>query len=61
MTPEAIAFHYMDNLDSKMATLDSIENALEGERPGAHKGGGQWSDYKPHLERKIFFPGDGES
>ena len=61
MTPEAIAFHYMDNLDSKMATLDSIENDLEGERPGVHKGGGQWSDYKPHLERKIFFPGDGES
>ena len=61
MTPEAIAFHYMDNLDSKMATLDSIENNLEGERPGVHKGSGQWSDYKPHLERKIFFPGDGKT
>ena len=58
MTPEAIAFHYLDNLDSKMATLDTIQDELEGERPAGDKVGGQWSDYKHHLERKIFFPGD---
>jgi len=59
MTPEAIAFHYLDNLDSKMATLDTIENELLGERQGADRSAGLWSDYKPHLERRIYFPGDG--
>ncbi len=58
MTPEAIAFHYLDNLDSKMGTLDTIENEM-GANPQstASPGSSAWSDYKPHLERKLFFPG----
>ena len=69
MTPEAVAFHYLDNLDSKMATLASAEDELAAFGAGAagdgsagadgsERGtGGRWSDYKPHLGRKLYFPG----
>ena len=57
MTPEAIAFHYLDNLDSKMGTLDTIENEMSANLQARSPGSATWSDYKPHLERKLFFPG----
>ena len=53
MTPEAIAFHYLDNLDAKLATLSAVEHELPGEPAGEE---GRWSDFKPHLGRKLFFP-----
>ncbi len=55
MTPEAIAFHYLDNLDAKIAMLDVLEkeldlaDAISGEDR-------RWTDFKPSLGRKIFFP-----
>ena len=64
MTPEAIAFHYLDNLDSKMGTIDKMEKELLGELQATDNTSGLWSDYKPHLERKLYFPGrnsDGDS
>ncbi len=59
MTPEAIAFHYLDDLDAKMAGLDAIrkEQRLGGE------GDTRWSAWNPSLGRKLFFPthGGGET
>ena len=55
--PEAIAFHYLDNLDSKMGTIDTMEKELLGELQVGDNASGLWSDYKPHLERKLYFPG----
>ncbi len=53
MTPEAIAFHYLDNLDAKMAMLDDMEKSL----PAAGESGkGRWTDYKPALGQRIYFP-----
>jgi 3'-5' exoribonuclease len=66
MTPEAIAFHYLDNLDAKLGTLSSMEKELDlfgnGQESDAElpaqrpPEGGRWTDFKPHLGRKIFFP-----
>jgi len=55
-TPEAFAVHYLDNLDAKMATLDSIEEELLAPIPGSAPTDGRWSDFKPHLGRRLFFP-----
>lgn len=62
MTAEAIAFHYLDNLDAKLATLNAIEKELPAESESESEQGeldGRWSDFKPHLGRKLFFPKDG--
>ena len=57
MTREAIVFHYLDNLDAKMSTFDTVEQEIEqlGADP-APGDGGRWSDYRPFLGRKLFFP-----
>jgi len=60
MTAEAIAFHYLDNLDAKMATLDSIEDELLPPHPDEPPSDGRWSDYKAHLGRKLYFPERGK-
>ena len=57
MTPAALAFHYLDNLDSKMGTLDAVENEMSANLQARSPGSSAWSDDKPHLERKLFFPG----
>ena len=58
MTAEAMVFHYLDNLDAKLATLRSIQREfppLDAAR--ANDGApGKWSDFKPHLSRKVYFP-----
>ncbi len=57
MTAEAIAFHFLDNLDSKMAMIEDMSNEIaagSGTRPGS----GQWTEFKPALSRRVFFPGD---
>ncbi len=56
MTAEAIAFHYLDNLDAKMATVRAVEKELPRDED---RGGNlsKWSDFKPHLNRKLYFPG----
>jgi 3'-5' exoribonuclease len=57
MTPEAIAFHYLDNLDAKLASLSAIEKEVEAQDPGFNSDElGRWSDFKPHLGKKFFFP-----
>ena len=53
MTPEAIAFHFLDNLDAKMAMLEDMERALPAD-DGSQKG--RWTDYKPTLGKRIYFP-----
>ena len=53
MTAEAIAFEHLDSLDAKLSTLEIVERELP---PDEGSDGPRWSDYKPHLERKIFFP-----
>ncbi|MBN1442712.1 MAG: HD domain-containing protein [Planctomycetes bacterium] len=57
MTAEAIVFHYLDNMDAKLAGLDAMEEELppEGDEE-RQNAAGRWSDYKPHLSRKIYFP-----
>jgi len=55
MTREAIVFHYLDNLDAKLASFDSIEAEFE-QFSGEATPSGRWSDYKPHLGRRLFFP-----
>ncbi|HVR73570.1 MAG TPA: HD domain-containing protein, partial [Planctomycetota bacterium] len=56
MTPEAIAFHYLDNLDAKLATLDALEKELRLSGAATDQDR-RWTDYKPALGRRIFFPG----
>jgi 3'-5' exoribonuclease len=55
MTPEAIAFHYLDNLDAKLATLRGLRQELE--QTGAVTAQERkWTEYKPALGRRILFP-----
>lgn len=56
MTPEAIAFHYLDNLDAKLSMLDVLERELQlaDEATGDER---KWTDFKPSLGRRIYFPG----
>jgi 3'-5' exoribonuclease len=56
MTPEAIAFHYLDNLDAKLAMVDSLARELEVAAEAASEDR-RWTDFKPALGRRIFFPG----
>jgi 3'-5' exoribonuclease len=53
MTPEAMAFHYLDDLDAKLASLDAIrrEQRLGGD------GDARWSVWNPALGRRLYFPG----
>lgn len=46
MIPEALVFHYMDDMDSKLA---AIRNALAGD-----SGEPEWSTYSPALGRKFL-------
>ncbi|MCZ6792413.1 MAG: HD domain-containing protein [Planctomycetota bacterium] len=56
MTAEAIMFHLIDNLDAKLATLKAIDSELGPEEAGRDSSAGKWSEFKPYLNRKIFFP-----
>jgi 3'-5' exoribonuclease len=55
MTAEAIAFHYLDNLDAKLAMVAGLRKDLEiqGEISDRER---RWTDYQPALGRRIFFP-----
>ncbi|MCH7813601.1 MAG: HD domain-containing protein [Planctomycetes bacterium] len=47
--PEAVAIHYLDNLDAK---LHQYRKEIEGNRdPQSH-----WTNYRPALETKVFKP-----
>lgn len=50
MTPEAIALHYIDNLDAKM---EAVKEATPTE--------GNWTDYNRALERRLFLPEIGDT
>lgn len=56
MTAEAIAFHYLDDLDAKLSSLDTIrkEQKLGGETDS------RWSIWNPAFGRRLFFPGTPE-
>jgi 3'-5' exoribonuclease len=56
MTPEAIAFHYLDNLDAKLAMIDSLAAELEASDLATDQDR-RWTEFKPALGRRIFFPG----
>jgi len=47
MTPEAIALHYLDNLDAKVHEFSKLIN----DDPSAQA---HWTPYQPRLERKLF-------
>lgn len=47
MTPEAIALHYIDNLDAKLHEFDrSISDDPDGSS--------NWTPYSPRLQRKLY-------
>ncbi len=47
MTPEAIALHYIDNLDAKLHEFNrSIADDPDGES--------NWTPYSPRLQRKLY-------
>jgi 3'-5' exoribonuclease len=56
MTAEAMAFHFLDDLDAKLASLDAIKKAerLGGDAPA------RWSPWNPVLGRRLFFPVSGD-
>jgi 3'-5' exoribonuclease len=56
MTPEAIVFHYLDDLDAKLAMLDGLEKELHVSSE-ATETQRRWTEFKPSLGRRIFFPG----
>lgn len=56
MTPDAIAFHYLDNLDAKLAMVDSLKQELHSADEATEQER-RWTDFKPSLGRRIFFPG----
>lgn len=47
MTPEAIALHYLDNLDAK---INEFQSLIDGD-PNSDA---VWTPYNAHLQRKIF-------
>lgn len=47
MTPEAIALHYLDNLDAKINEFQSLIDS----DPNSDS---VWTPYNPNLQRKIF-------
>jgi 3'-5' exoribonuclease len=56
MTAEAIVFHYLDNMDAKLAMIETLKKeVISGEELTERES--RWTDYKPALGRKIFFPG----
>lgn len=52
MTQEAMAFHFLDDLDAKLASLDAIRKT---ERLGGDALT-RWSVWNPVLGRRLFFP-----
>ena len=55
MTREAVALHYLDNLDAKLSLLDTVERE-QGLRRGKDGENGAWSDFHPAMGRRMFFP-----
>jgi 3'-5' exoribonuclease len=55
MTAEAITFHYLDNLDAKLSMLTSLREDLARTQEITDTDR-RWTDYKPPLGRRIFFP-----
>jgi 3'-5' exoribonuclease len=54
MTAEAMVFHYLDNIDAKLSSIGTAAN--ESRASGESTPNGRWSDFKPHLGRKLYFP-----
>jgi 3'-5' exoribonuclease len=52
MTPEAIALHYLDNLDAKLALLETVQREQKLGRRGS---GENWSDWHPAMGTRLFF------
>ena len=55
MTPEALAFHLLDNLDAKLGMLDSLDRDI-GPDARRSETGGRWSEYLPSMGHKMYFP-----
>jgi 3'-5' exoribonuclease len=56
MTAEAIAFHYLDNLDAKLAMVEGIKKELALADASTDQDR-RWTDFKQPLGRRLFFPG----
>lgn len=55
MTAEAIAFHYLDNLDAKLAMVDGIKKELAIADASTDQDR-RWTEFKQALGRRLFFP-----
>ena len=49
MTAEAMALHYLDNLDAKMQSFREAK-AVDG----------NWTEWSRMFERRLYIPGDGK-
>jgi 3'-5' exoribonuclease len=56
MTAEAIAFHYLDNLDAKLAMVESLKQELDIADEATDQDR-RWTDFQPSLGRRLYFPG----
>lgn len=52
MTGEALALHYLDNLDAKLAAY----RAALGESPSLEVEGERWGEYLPMFGTRLYFP-----
>jgi 3'-5' exoribonuclease len=50
MTPEAIALHFLDDLDAKLQAFRQATAMDAGSNPG-------WTNYVPALGRKLYRTG----
>jgi 3'-5' exoribonuclease len=55
MSPEAIAFHFLDNLDAKLAMAECLKKELDLADDATDQDR-RWTDYKPAIGRKLYFP-----
>ena len=55
MSAEAIAFHFIDNLDAKMAMLVNLRQEMENAEAATEQSR-NWTEFKPNLGKKIYFP-----
>lgn len=55
MTPEAFAFHHLDDLDAKLAMLDGFQKELQVSNEATDRPR-RWTEFKPALGRRLFFP-----
>ncbi len=56
MTREAIALHYLDNLDAKLSLFETVQREQRLGTDGRDGDDESWSDYHPAMGRRLYFP-----